>query len=70
MRYTISRLNERKGTSFKHVLNGVRGDKIYAAGDIFIMLEFFLHHLCSILGVFLSIGLLEFHGNKLYCITC
>ena len=39
MRYTISRLHERKGTSLKHVFNVVM-DNTYTAGDIFIMLEF------------------------------
>ena len=42
MRYTISRSHDRKVTSLKHVLNGVR-DNMYTAGDIFVMLEFLLY---------------------------
>ena len=42
MRFAISRLHERKDTSLKHVINGVR-DNMYMSGDIFIMLEFIFY---------------------------
>ena len=53
-------------------LNGLR-DNMYTAGDIFKMLEFLF---CIVFvpfgggGVSFSIGLSEFDGSKLCCITC
>ena len=69
MRYTISSLHEKKGTSLKHVFSGVR-DNMYTAGGIFIILEFLFYIIFVPYGGVFSIGLLEFHGNKLCCITC